>query len=359
MGLFDKIRNAMKTPLKTDDPTTETKSVDSTKIDAERIDQMQREPASASYRNLVHRLYYKKYPELPFISRDREENADWLEQAKKFPKQSIIPVEIMTRFDDGLLPGHIYMLYWLETSKRKRIPSYFEYKYGIDFIREKDFLVSKGYVFDDKPTEKGLEAIKKHQQVIDAHLPERTSEKLAQKKYEAENTISIRQKRREKGFLLTEVQEVNGRPLMIVSSEDREAVLEDLKLVNSLVKKINEELGLSDKFIVRPKSMVFNGTFDGKLYTYFEYSPTTKTGKKAKYPIILHFASNKHYGAVSDYDCFGHLSYLNDNTIGGVYLNIWLDSLGYHYEFSAVDGLLSVKKVDKMEQGKKATLYKK
>lgn len=43
---------------------------------------------------------------------------------------------MMVRNEDGLLPGHIYMLYWLNKFTNKRIPQYFEYEYGIDFEKE-------------------------------------------------------------------------------------------------------------------------------------------------------------------------------------------------------------------------------
>ena len=64
--------------------------------------------------------FYKGYPELPYISNER--NIEWIEQAELFPKQCIIPKSIMTRYSDGLLPGHIYMLYWLNRYTNKKIP---------------------------------------------------------------------------------------------------------------------------------------------------------------------------------------------------------------------------------------------
>lgn len=87
-----------------------------------------------------------------------------------FPKQSIIPKSIMKRYADGLLPGHVYMLYWLGKYKNKKIPSYFEYKYGIDFEKERGFLIENGYLGDDnKPTAKGEKVIDKHKSVIEKH----------------------------------------------------------------------------------------------------------------------------------------------------------------------------------------------
>ena len=74
---------------------------------------------------------------MPFISQDREYNTDWIDQ--EFV--SLVPFENMTRYDDGLLPGHAYMLYWIRKYKSgRRIPAYFEYDYGIEFMKEREFL---------------------------------------------------------------------------------------------------------------------------------------------------------------------------------------------------------------------------
>ena len=116
----------------------------------------------------IIKRFYADYPEKPYISPNREEN--WIEKAEMFPKQSIIPKSIMTRFSDGLLPGHVYMLYWLKKYKDKRVPVYFEYKYGVDFEKERLFLIEKGYLNTDyKPTEKGEKAIEEHHKVIVEH----------------------------------------------------------------------------------------------------------------------------------------------------------------------------------------------
>lgn len=118
---------------------------------------------------IINKLY-ADYPEKPYISADREK--DWIERAEIFPAQSIISKEMMTRFKDGLLPGHVYMLYWLKKYTNKKVPVYFEYKYGIDFEKEKLFLKSKGFLNDsDKPTPKGEKAIANHYSVVEKHTP--------------------------------------------------------------------------------------------------------------------------------------------------------------------------------------------
>lgn len=142
-------------------------------ITADTIDKMQRIEASAYYKNKIYQKFYSDYREMPYISQDRELNTNWLEQAALFPQQSIIQKAIMIRYKDGLLPGHIYMLYWLGKYENRRIPAYFEYKYGIEFVKEKQFLIEHNYLENDKPTEKGKKAISKHKEIIDNHSTKR------------------------------------------------------------------------------------------------------------------------------------------------------------------------------------------
>lgn len=114
--------------------------------------------------------FYADYPEIPYISEDREQS--WIERAELFPDQSLVTKEMMTRLKNGLLPGHIYMLYWLKRYTNKKVPVYFEYKYGIDFEKEKLFL--KNNVFlnnEDKPTEKGEKAIEDYYYIVEKHSP--------------------------------------------------------------------------------------------------------------------------------------------------------------------------------------------
>ena len=145
-------------------------AIDRRNIPGEVIDQAQREYASEEYTNKIHALYYSSYKEKPFISKDRELYTDWEEQALLFPKTSIIPLETMTRFSDGLLPGHVYILHWIANTHRKRVPSYFEYKYGINFESEKSFLIDHGYLDQDGHlTVKGMDALEAHQEVIVTH----------------------------------------------------------------------------------------------------------------------------------------------------------------------------------------------
>lgn len=115
-------------------------------------------------------IFYADFPETPYISSDRK--ADWIDRAKNFPKTVPVQRSMMVRFADGLLPGHVYMLYWLRKYTNKKVPAYFEYKYGIDFEKEKAFLFENGFLNDmDKPTEKGEKAIVRHEKVVENHSP--------------------------------------------------------------------------------------------------------------------------------------------------------------------------------------------
>ncbi|WP_339165425.1 minor capsid protein [Siminovitchia sp. FSL W7-1587] len=112
---------------------------------------------------------YKDYPEQPFISSDRDIK-EWLKQAETFPDQSFVKREMMVRNEDGLLPGHIYMLYWLNKFTNKRIPQYFEYEYGIDFEKEVILLRDRELLDKSlKPTNNGLNIMNKYQYIIEKH----------------------------------------------------------------------------------------------------------------------------------------------------------------------------------------------
>ncbi|MBW8350732.1 tetratricopeptide repeat protein [Bacillus sp. IITD106] len=112
---------------------------------------------------------YKDYPEQPYISSDRDIKV-WLEQAETFPDQSFVKREMMIRNEDGILPGHVYMLYWLSKYINKEIPLYFEYKYGINFNEEVFYLIDLKLIDQDKNiTNKGRKIIDKYKAIIEEH----------------------------------------------------------------------------------------------------------------------------------------------------------------------------------------------
>ena len=134
-------------------------------INSDAIDIAQQQPASSAYSDYICQKFYSDYPEKPFISKDRELYTNWEEQALYFP-QSLLSRDKMIRLDNGLLPGHVYMLYWLHFIHRKRIPVFFEYEFGIWFLKEKEFLKEHGFLEGDTVTQKGINAIINYKMVI-------------------------------------------------------------------------------------------------------------------------------------------------------------------------------------------------
>ena len=357
MGLFDKLNKFL--GGSESDQAQSNLTVDRKSIEKSQIDNMQKTPASNRYRERIYKKYYSTYPVKPFISLDRERNTDWIEQAQLFPKQSIIPVSMMTPFNDGLLPGHIYLLYWIGKNGQKRIPSYFEYKYGIEFEKEKQFLINAGYLAGNKPTSKGADAIVSHFDVIEAHSPEATSAKKAQQKFANSEAIAIEQNNSNYQFSITKTHLINDRNLMLVSSCDKQKIIEDIKLINNLLSLVKEPLKIREELYIPLSEIIFNDDFSQKLYSYFEYTPLTATGKQSKYPLSLHIATREHYNASPNSECFGSVSYLKDNRIGNAVLNFWYKDKGYHISLGMIDDVLSIKKVEQSIKGIKTTIYKK
>lgn len=125
--------------------------------------------------------YYSNYPEKPYISDNRVFD-EW-EKLVKFDPTKIVSMDKMKRNSDGLLPGHVYQIYWINKYKPdRRIPVYFEYEYGIDFISEKEFLEKEGYIKDFQATQKGSNILKKYQKIIDEKNNQNIRPKLDLKK---------------------------------------------------------------------------------------------------------------------------------------------------------------------------------
>ena len=364
MGFFDKLRKSVSGTTSYADNYTAAPPVDRRTIPASEIDRLQQIPASPQYQQLIHSRYYTNYPEKPYISRDREINTNWLEQAEFMLQNTKIdprvPLKNMVRFSDGLLPGHIYMLFWLEQNGAgKRIPSYFEYKYGINFNNEYNFLSINGYIADAKPTPKGTYAITTHHAVIDEHSPEATSAKQAQQQFANSEYISIMQPKKLNGFSLSAPIPVDGRNLVLVEACNKPRIFSDIAVINNLLCSVRSELKIKDLLSIPESEIKFNRKFTDKLYSYFEYEPLTATGKPAKYPIILYFATRDHYDPQPAFECFGSISYLKDNRIGNVTLNLWHKTKGYHVSMGIINDALTIKKVDQSVKGVKTTIYKK
>lgn len=335
MGFFDKI-------LKKESTENKVETIDRRNIPAETIDRMQQTEASPKYKKRIYAMFYKGYPEMPFISQDREFNTNWIEQAQMFPNQSIISKKMMIRFPDGLLPGHVYMLYWLDKYTNRRIPAYFEYDYGIHFVAEKEFLKKHGYLnAADKPTELGKQAIKTHYDIIEDRHPKplHTNKTLVGFTNANKSARSIPD---------------NMIPGIIdIPSGDMDLIQKEFEIINNLLSEAVSLAHLKLKLKIDFSLLQF-----GNNLTYYECIPYTKTGRASKYPLILHYAYAAHNQPTPPQDYFGELKYLNNGNIGAARLIFWNYTDGYMITVGTVKNVLAIKKVEKNTDSGWKIMYK-
>lgn len=93
-------------------------------------------------------------------------------------------------------------------------------------------------------------------------------------------------------------------------------------------------------------------------FTYFECKPYTKTEKKSKFPLILHYATPAYHEFNPPTDFFGNIYYLQDGNIGKARLTYWISHTMYSFELGLTGQTLEVKKVEKAVNGNKSLLYK-
>lgn len=305
--------------------------IDRRKIPAEEIDRMQQIEASEKYRRKIYKMFYKGYPEMPFVSQDRERNTNWIEQAQMFPEQSILKKEKMIRYSDGLLPGHIYMLYWLGKYANRRIPAYFEYDYGIHFVAEKEFLKKHGYLNDvDKPTELGKQAVETHYDVVEERHPKPLHESKTPVGFTGTNKTA------------RSIPENMTPGIANIPDSDMKLIQEEFKIINSLISKAINLAHLKVNLKIDYSLLRF-----GNNFTYYECTPRTKTGRAAKYPLILHYAYGTHNQLTPPQDYFGALKYLKNGEIGAARLIFWNRNNGYMITIGIVKNILAIKKVEK------------
>ncbi|MDO4170811.1 MAG: hypothetical protein Q4D45_13080 [Lachnospiraceae bacterium] len=316
-----------------------TTSIKRNQIPSDKIDKMQKIEASENYKKKIYNMYYSDYPEKPFISQDRELNTNWIEQSMMFPEHSIIPKSMMRRYSDGLLPGHVYMLYWLEKYTNKRIPAYFEYKYGIDFNKEKIFLTENGYLKDDKPTEKGKLAISEHYEIIEDQHP--TPKYTGGQSHMAPITP-----KRSFSDCLKEEE-------VLIPERDKKIIADEISYINKLIDQALALAHVKKRLQINEKKFLY-----GIGYTYYSYTPFTPTKRLSKSPLTMYYAYTSHKKTAPTQDYFGNICFLRNGTIGSARLIFWDHDDGYIINLGIIDGILSVKKVEHNVNFNWVPLYK-
>lgn len=313
--------------------------IDRKSLSPAQIEFTQQVNASDDYCKKLYQMFYKDYPEMPFISKDRELNTNWIEQVKLSgvtPKK-----EKMVRYSDNLLPGHVYMLYWLSKYNNKKIPAYFEYEYGICFKREKFFLEKNGYLEKGKLTSKGLQAMTIHKEVIE--------EKHPVPKYQGKSEPTCK------------ISNSFGRSIpaslkdgvISVPQSDKHIIDNEFDQLNQLILCSTKMAHLHQTLIIDSRKFLYS-----KKFTFYEAKTHTPTGKPAKYPLTLHYAYASHNDLDAKEDYFGEVNYMQNGSIGKARMIFWKNKTGYLIHLAEINKTLSVKKIEISTSSKWETLYK-
>lgn len=89
---------------------------------------------------------YQDYAEVPYISPERDLEK-WV-TGVSIGSEKLVPKRNMIRYDEGLLPGHLILLWRINFgtfTNTSGYPKYFEYDYGINGAQALDEIQEKGY----------------------------------------------------------------------------------------------------------------------------------------------------------------------------------------------------------------------
>ena len=270
--------------------------------------------------------YYKNFDRKPYISPNR--NFDqWEEMVAMSPKM-LVQRDTMIPYEDGLLPGHVYMLYWIENVHRSQVPEYFEYEYGIDFAAEKKYLKKLDLLSDNEiVTDKGRQAIQTHFEVITKRNPRLR----AQKTDSTINTLDFSRS----------IPPKENDSVEEIPREEYNQLRKEVDFLNF----INEDL--SKKYNLPQMIINFNLLRFGKDFfeTHYIYTPFTKTKRASKYPLATRYSYyNNLYGTPA---AFGEIYYLQNGVIGKVREVFWIkEHEGYVISLGQTKGKLVLKYIE-------------
>lgn len=366
------------------------------------------------YISYIEDTFYSGYPNKPYISPERDFE-DWLQRVSMFPEQMLVPQKNMVKNEDDLLPGQVYLLYWLEKQKKEKdYPGYFEYAYGIDPGYEVMKLQKHGLLNEDhKLTDKGWNTLRKYWDIILERNPKakisETSNTFVKKPKPKENISLGSEKTRFQMKDLISETEYRGKIVenYYLDPKDYALLDADLRTICDLTNSVLKTLGIT--YLLTLSSDMLNVSNDAPPFDYRTHKqeidyrnwinaldqgysteqfnkmsqkqkdqfggreeveaayanndvvlrnithvikvPLTKTGKKAKYPQQIAFSNGGSITNGSE-EIFGTISYLKDGQIGSVEINWWgNDTKANHINLGIVEGLLKVKTITVMNQG--------
>ena len=152
---------------------------------------------------------------------------------------------------------------------------------------------------------------------------------------------------------------------MLINAINQATVLKDIEFMNSFIERAVTLANLKLPY----KSPVENISFSKEVlgianetytqyYSFFECTPYTPTGKDAKFPLVLHFATSNAYSINADNKYHGEIYYMQNGSIGKARLVCWIHSYLCVVNLSIIQNELDIKSVETTNNGTKKTLYK-
>ena len=155
----------------------------------------------------------------------------------------------------------------------------------------------------------------------------------------------------------------NQKCIMLVNTENKDQIRKDLLSLDTYVKRHCESLGIKEDLHINPSNLKFDTSIHSKTnttlyFSYFECNPYTKTGKKSKFPLILHYATPAYHEFNPPTNFFGNIYYMQDGSIGKAHLIYWINHIMYSFALGLTGKTLEVKKIEKSIDGNRSIIYK-
>lgn len=244
-------------------------------MDEYEIQKSTTEWASDEYCSLIWNMFYKDYEIKPFISKYRELYTKWLSEPDSMFPPRLVKKEDLQYYDDGLLPGHIYLIYWLNKQKSTiKYPVYFEFEYGINPQFARNQLFEHGFIDDNnRMTDKGLSAVKNHIDIIEERHPQPKHTYLPLLHIPVDAFPKFDLSRMNEGY-----SKIPDSDLGLVNTT--------FDLTNKLIKDFLCQIHYET--IHQITDLIYE--ID---YTFYIYEPYTDTGRRRHLPFSVVFSSKK------------------------------------------------------------------
>lgn len=143
----------------------------------------------------------------------------------------------------------------------------------------------------------------------------------------------------------------------LFSPENITQFFSDIDTINNYLAEARKLSKIKTKLYINKNDITFLGMGDSP--SHWEIVPYTKTGKLTKYPLVIHYRT-KYFSSFEPLeDYFGAIYYMKDGTIGKAELINWIKHKKYLVKLAIINGMLSVKSVQTLDdQYNKIYLYK-